>query len=118
MFNDSDEEHIYFRHHGGKREVLKAEILQWRDRNARRRMAAFRICRFLRDTTCNCNPVYAACRRRLEKESIRLATCRPAEARVRYQLVKNDTDRIVDILAISMRAKVLLIYCYCTGCAQ
>ena len=66
MFDDYDEEHFYFRDHGGKREALEAEILRWRDRNARRRLAALRICRFLRDATCN--PQYAACRRRLGEE--------------------------------------------------
>ena len=40
--------------------------------NARRRMAALRICRFLRDATCN--PVYAACRRRLEAEPMDMTT--------------------------------------------
>ena len=42
----------------------------WRVWAHREHMAAFRICRFLRDTTCN--PVYAACRRRLELEAMDL----------------------------------------------
>ena len=42
----------------------------WRVWALREHMAAFRICRFLRDTTCN--PVYAACRRRLELEAMDL----------------------------------------------
>ena len=41
-----------------------ADLLETKvDCFARRRMAALRICRFLRDTTCD--PTYAACRRRL-----------------------------------------------------
>ena len=42
----------------------------WRVWAPREHMAAFRICRFLRDATCN--PAYAACRRRLELEAMDL----------------------------------------------
>ena len=45
---------------------------KWHGSNARRRMAAFRICRFLRDTTCNQD--YAACRRRLFNEPPQMST--------------------------------------------
>ena len=52
------------RNHGDwVQRYVETRILGWRDGNARRRMAALRICRFLRDTTCD--PTYAACRRRL-----------------------------------------------------
>tara|TARA_Y100000748_G_C15280926_1_gene404525 strand:+ start:71 stop:613 length:543 start_codon:yes stop_codon:yes gene_type:complete len=50
--------------------VRMVNRVTWRVWALREHMAAFRICRFLRDTTCN--PVYAACRRRLELEAMDL----------------------------------------------
>ena len=44
--------------------------VRWRVWPPLERMAALRICRFLRDTTCN--PAYATCRRRLELEAMDL----------------------------------------------
>ena len=49
-------------------EATMVNRVTWRVWAPREHMAAFRICRFLRDTTCN--PVYAACRRRLELEAM------------------------------------------------
>ena len=61
------------RNHGDwVQRYVETRILGWRDGNARRRMAALRICRCLRDATCN--PVYAACRRRLEAEPMDMTT--------------------------------------------
>ena len=61
------------RNHGDwVQRYVETRILGWRDGNARRRMVALRICRCLRDATCN--PVYAACRRRLEAEPMDMTT--------------------------------------------
>ena len=61
------------RNHGDwVQRYVETRIQEWHEGNARRRMAALRICRFLRDATCN--PVYAACRRRLEAEPMDMTT--------------------------------------------
>ena len=70
VFNDFsntvlDEFPDLMRDHGDwVQHYVETRLQKWHDGNARRRMAALRICRFLRDTTCN--PIYAACRRRVE----------------------------------------------------
>ena len=61
------------RNHGDwVQRYVETRLQEWHEGNARRRMAALRICRFLRDATCN--PVYAACRRRLEAEPMDMTT--------------------------------------------
>ena len=59
VFNDFsntvlDEFTDLMRNHGDwVQRYVETRILGWRDGNARRRMAAFRICLFLHDATCN-----------------------------------------------------------------
>ena len=78
VFNDFsntvlDEFTDLMRNHGDwVQRYVETRLQEWHEGNARRRMAALRICRFLRDATCN--PVYAACRRRLEAEPMDMTT--------------------------------------------
>ena len=54
MFDDFTTTVFVMRNHGEwVQRYVETRILGWRDGNARRRMAAFRICRFLRDAICN-----------------------------------------------------------------
>ena len=78
VFNDFsntklDEFTDLMRNHGDwVQHYVETRLQEWNEGNARRRMAALRICRFLRGATCN--PVYAACRRRLEEEPMDMTT--------------------------------------------
>ena len=73
VFNDFSNTVFVMRNHGDwVQRYVETRLQEWHEGNARRRMAALRICRFLRDATCN--PVYAACRRRLEAEPMDMTT--------------------------------------------
>ena len=73
MFDDFTTTVFVMSNHGEwVQRYVETRLQEWHEGNARRRMAALRICRFLRGATCN--PVYAACRRRLEEEPMDMTT--------------------------------------------